>query len=72
MRYRIKIKIKDRITKIKLEINLSYKANNQTEAIRKGNILTRNICNIEEYEIIKGTATNKNKVIFTYKTIKEN
>ena len=71
MRYKIKIKIKDRLININLEINLSYRANNQTEALRKGNILAKNICNIEEYEILKETATNKNKIIFTYKTIKE-
>lgn len=71
MRYKIKIKIKDRLTKINLEINLKYNAKNQIEALRKGNLLAKNICNIEEYEIIKETPTNKNKVIFTYKTIKE-
>ena len=70
MNYKIKIKIKDRLTKINLEINLKYNARNQTEALRKGNLLTKNICNIEKYEIIKETATNKNKVIFTYKTIR--
>ena len=58
------------MTRINLEINLSYRANNQAEALRKGNILARNICNIEEYEIIKETATNKNKIIFTYKKIR--
>ena len=71
MRYKIKIKIKDRLTRINLEINLKYNAINQAEALRKGNLLAKNICNIEEYEITKETATNKNKVIFTYKTIKE-
>lgn len=71
MRYRIKIKIKDKLTNINIEINLSYKANNPAEALRKGNILARNICNIEEFEITKETATNKKKTIFTYKTIKE-
>lgn len=71
MKYKIKIKIKDKLTRINLEINLRYRANNQAEALRKGNLLAKNIYNIEEYEIIKETATNKNKVIFTYKRIKE-
>lgn len=71
MKYKIKIKIKDRLTNIKLEVNLNYKAKNQAEAIRKGNLLDRNIYNIEEYEIVKESATSKNKIIFTYKKIKE-
>lgn len=71
MKYKIKIKIKDRLTRINLEINLKYKARNKMEALRKGNLLARNIYNIEEYEIIKETAKEKNRVIFTYKKIKE-
>lgn len=71
MKYKIKIKIKDRLTRINIEINLDYNAKNQTEAIRKGNLLAQNIWGIEEYEITKETAKNKNKIIFTYKKIKE-
>ena len=71
MKYKIKIKIKDRLTNIKLEVDLNYNAKNQKEAIRKGNLLAQNIWNIEEYEIIRETTENKNKVIFNYKKIKE-
>lgn len=71
MKYKIKIKIKDRLTNINLEVNLNYNAKNQMEAIKKGNLLAQNIWNIKEYDIIKETKKNKNKVIFTYKKIKE-